>query len=153
MKDKPPLLIPWIAWTPFFILAIIVNVVMILTHDSLLAVPVVCFAIFIFMIKIYSTIIVAAQFKELIKYETRRTYLEGLTGVTPGRSGFCAYFDRDRQTVRVIPADEAEAGPSSNDSDHPKKKSTYLLDKPSMRERLSHTYARVLMSTQSKPNS
>ncbi|CAL1266070.1 unnamed protein product, partial [Larinioides sclopetarius] len=152
MKDIPPLLIPWIAWTPFFILAIIVNVVMILIHNAALAVPVVCFTIFVFMVKIYSTLIVTYQFKELVKYETRRTYLEGLTGVRQSGPGFSAYFDRDRQSVRVIPMDESEAGPSSSNSDQPRKKSR-LLDRPSMRDRLSHTYAKVLMSTQQQQNS
>ncbi|GBM07730.1 hypothetical protein AVEN_137606-1 [Araneus ventricosus] len=149
-KDSPPLLIPWIAWTPFFILAIIVNVVMILIHNATLAVPVVCFAIFIFMVKIYSTLIVTYHFRELVKYETRRTYLEGLTAVPQGGPGFSAYFDRDRQSVRVIPMDDSMAGPSSSNSDQPRKKSQ-LLDRPSMRDRLSHTYARVLMSTQQNP--
>ncbi|GIY44053.1 hypothetical protein CDAR_127021 [Caerostris darwini] len=69
-------------------------------------------------------------------------FLEGLTGLRPNQ-GYQAYFDRDRQTVQIIPSGtDVPVKPIMSSS---KKK----LDMNSLREKLSHTYARVLMSTQS----
>ncbi|GFS82776.1 uncharacterized protein NPIL_701361 [Nephila pilipes] len=120
--DNPPLLIPWIAGAPFIFLAIIVNVVFVLKRD------------------LYGTVIITLLFRELIKYETRRSFLEGLTGVYPGER-YSTYFDKDRESVRIIPYIEDQPSRSSG-------RQQQRTNMDSMRGRLSHSYARILMSAQ-----
>ncbi|GFY65749.1 uncharacterized protein TNIN_351741 [Trichonephila inaurata madagascariensis] len=105
LTDNPPLLIPWIAGVPFFIIAIVINVGFVIKSDPILAIPVACFALILILILIYATLIVVLMFKELIKYETRRSFLEGLTNLRPGKQ-YSAHFDKDKETVYVVQTSE-----------------------------------------------
>ncbi|GFX24231.1 hypothetical protein TNCV_1366121 [Trichonephila clavipes] len=73
-------------------------------------------------------------------------FLEGLTNLRPGKQ-YSAHFDRDKESVYVVQTSE-DLSPDQPSTSRSFQQPRRSMDLKSLRDRLSHTYARVLMSAQ-----
>ncbi|XP_071035013.1 uncharacterized protein [Parasteatoda tepidariorum] len=103
IKAVPPLLLPWLCFSPFIIVAITINVAMTLEHHSDLVPPLICFAVLTSLLVIYAGANIYYHFKELMDEEQRiiSENLQGQIGPQCRRTSLqrvLALFRRTRPT-------------------------------------------------------
>ncbi|KAG8197229.1 hypothetical protein JTE90_011382 [Oedothorax gibbosus] len=131
LKDVPPLLIPWLGWCPFIIILMIVNVGLALGKDSKYVAELICFVILIFIFLLYASVIITSDFQLLCRAEIQKMS-ENQCPDGPPRFG------------SGLPMSSMGASSSEPREQRPS------LDRATMREILSSSYAKLLMATEPK---